>query len=68
MNPTIEGVIENGQIRLLDNVQLPENTRVYIVVAEDAALQPVHMRSPRLANPEQVDDFLKQVSKVSTDD
>ncbi len=30
----IEGVVENGRIRLREDVSLPENTRVYVIVAE----------------------------------
>jgi hypothetical protein len=71
INPTIEGpiegIIENGQIRLPENVHLPENTRVYVVVAEADAPRPAHVYSPRLAHPEQAGDFVKQVSEVSTD-
>ncbi len=63
----IEGIIENGQIRLLENVQLPENTRVYVVLAEAEASHIAHVYSPRLAHPEQAGDFVKQVFEVSTD-
>ncbi len=66
-NPTIEGIVENGQIRLLDNIRLPENTRVHVVLAESDAARPSHVYSPRLAHPEQARDFVKQVSEVSTD-
>ena len=71
MNPTSEGpiagIVENGQIRLLENVQLPENTRVYVVLAEAEASRPANVFSPRLAHPEQAGDFVKQVFEVSTD-
>ena len=75
INPAIEGpivgrferIIENGQIRLLENVRLPENTRVYVVLAEAEASRPAHVYSPRLAHPEQADDFVKQIFEVSTD-
>ncbi len=55
---TIEGVVADGQIRLKDDVRLPENTRVYVVVPdvqiEEIQLEPiVHIYSQRLANPEQ---------------
>jgi hypothetical protein len=66
-NPTIEGIIENGQIRLLENIRLPEKTRVYVVVAESEAARLAHVYSPRLAHPEQAGDFVKQVFEVSTD-
>ena len=29
---TIEGVVEHGQIRLNSDIQLPDNTKVYVVV------------------------------------
>jgi hypothetical protein len=67
MNTTIAGIIENGQVRLLEKIQLPENTRVYVVVAADEPLTPIHIHSPRLAHPEQTADFVKQVCEVSTD-
>jgi hypothetical protein len=70
-NPTIEGpiegIVENGQIRLLENIQLPENTRVYLVLAEAEDSRTAHVYSPRLAHPEQAGDFVKQVLEVSTD-
>jgi Protein of unknown function DUF104 len=66
-NATIEGIVENGQIRLLENIRLPENTRVYVVIAEGEASRPSHVYSPRLAHPEQAGDFVKQVFEVSTD-
>jgi hypothetical protein len=66
-NPTIEGIVENGQIRLLENVRLPENTRVFVVIAENNPSRPPRIYSPRLAHPEQAADFVKRVSEVSTD-
>jgi hypothetical protein len=67
-NSTIEGIVENGQIRLLEDIRLPENTRVYVVIAEGQAARPTHVYSPRLAHPEQARDFVKQVFEVSTDE
>ena len=43
---TVEGIVENGQIRLPDHVMLPEHTKVYVVIPDV---------------PEQVTDFTKQV-------
>ena len=37
---TIEGVVENGQIRLPASVRLPERTKVYVVIP-DVEVQPV---------------------------
>ena len=62
---TLEGVVENGQIRLRDGVTLPENTRVYVVIPDLEAATKAHVYSPRLARPEQASDFAKQVIEVS---
>jgi hypothetical protein len=64
---TVEGVVENGQVRLRENVVLPERTRVYLVIPDVEAAPPAHVHSPRLAHPEQAADFAKQVMEVSTD-
>jgi hypothetical protein len=29
---TYQGTVENGQVRLAENVRLPENARVYVIV------------------------------------
>ncbi len=31
---TIEGIVDRGQIRLRGNIQLPDNTKVYVVVPD----------------------------------
>ena len=38
---TFEGIVENGQIRLRDNVTLPENTKVYVIIPEAYQDSPV---------------------------
>jgi hypothetical protein len=59
---TFEGVVEKGQIRMNSDVRLPDGTKVYIVVPgieiEEAG---THLRSPRLAHPEQSADFEMEV-------
>ena len=60
---TVEGVVENGQIRLRDHGPLPERTKVYVVVPDVASAAP-RLRSPRLANPDQAAEFVKQVVEV----
>jgi hypothetical protein len=64
---TIEGVVQNGQIRLLENVVLPENTKVYVLVPNAEAAATARIYSPRFAHPEQASDFAKQVFEVSSD-
>jgi hypothetical protein len=69
---TVEGIVENGQIRLRDNVTLPEHTKVYVVIPDvatpDVATAPqAHVYSPRLVHPEHAADFAKQIIEVSAD-
>ena len=63
----LEGVVQNGQIRLREQVSLAENTKVYVIVADSLAKAPpvAYVRSPRLAHPEQAADFRKQVLELS---
>jgi hypothetical protein len=62
---TVEGTVENGQIRLSEGVTLPERATVYVVVPNVAAPpQPrsaARVVSPRLVHPERAADFTKQV-------
>jgi hypothetical protein len=64
---TLEGIVENGQIRLRDPVMLPEHTKVYVVIPEVETVPQAHVYSPRLVHPEQAADFVKQVIEVSAD-
>jgi hypothetical protein len=64
---TLEGFVENGQIRLRDPVALPEHTKVYVVIPEVETVPPAHVYSPRLVHPAQAADFVKQVIEVSAD-
>ena len=61
---TLEGVVREGRILLTHDVTLPENTRVYVIVAEFGTSPRVHVASPRLAHPEQAADFAKHVLPV----
>ena len=44
---TFEGVVENGQIRLCNNVTLPENTIVYVVIPRLQTAPKAQVYSPR---------------------
>jgi hypothetical protein len=64
----LEGIVENGEIRLREKVSLPENSRVYVIVADehiDRLARPndraARIGSPRLAHPKQAKDFHKQI-------
>ena len=55
MLTTIEGIVQNGMIRLRDNVTLPENARVYVIVADTEQKSASHIRnaSPGESQPSQ---------------
>lgn len=63
----IEGVVENGKIRLRENVTLAEKTRVFVIVPDMAAAPQARVRTPRLAHREQAVDFRKQVVEIPAD-
>ena len=59
---TFEGIVEQGQIRLASDVQLPEHTKVYIIVPDiELKEQGLNLQSPRLAHPERASDFEMEV-------
>lgn len=58
---TFEGIIEKGQIKLNTPVNLPERTRVYVIVPDAEVEHTAHVRSPSLARPEQASDFQMEV-------
>ena len=62
---TIEGMVENGQIRLRDPVVLPEHAKVYVLIPDAEAVPSARAYSPRLVHPEQAADFTKQVIEVA---
>jgi hypothetical protein len=64
---TIEGVVEHGQIRLKNDVHLPDNTKVYVVVPDMQVQQTAYILSPRLAHPEQAADFKLEVIEEPVD-
>ncbi len=60
---TLQGTVENGQIRLSENVQLPEKAVVYVVVPSLENKTAFRVMSPRLAHPEEAADFKMEVVK-----
>ena len=64
---TIEAVVENGQIRLPSNIRLPERAKVYVLIPDVEVPPTFYVGSPRLAHPEQVADFRKEVIEESPD-
>jgi hypothetical protein len=64
---TIEGVVENGQIRLPAAVRLPERTKVYVIIPDVEVQGVAYIGSPRLVHPEQAADFAKEVFEEPSD-
>ena len=64
---TFEGVVEKGQIRLPAAIQLPDSTKVYVVIPNIDVEPVIYVGSPRLVHPEQSVDFQKEVLKESPD-
>ena len=64
---TLEGVVENGQIRFPANIHLPEKARVYVIIPDTRAPQTAHLYSPRLAHPEQASDFKLEITEAEDD-
>ena len=58
---TLEGTVENGQIRLAGDVHLPEKTRVFIVIPDWRTLKEARLYSPRLVHLEQAAEFTLEV-------
>ena len=54
---TLEGTVENGQIKLPGNIYLPERAKVYVVIPGLESTSSVRIASPRLAHSEQAADF-----------
>jgi hypothetical protein len=65
---TFEGVVEQGQIRLKSGVQLPEKTKVFVIVPDIRIERGVRIHSPRLAHPEQAADFELEIVEGSSSD
>jgi len=64
---TFEGIVEKGQIKFKSQVNLPERTKVYVVVPDEEIEQTVYLHSPRLAHSEQGIDFKMEIVEASHD-
>lgn len=61
----IKGIIENGRVRLTENITPPENANVYVIVEDSSRPLSAQVRTPHLANPRQAADFRKQIVEIS---
>ncbi|HEV7374703.1 MAG TPA: antitoxin AF2212-like protein [Pyrinomonadaceae bacterium] len=64
---TIEGIIDNGQIKLASDVKLPERTKVFVIVPDMQIEQIVHHFSPRLKNSDQAAEFEMEIVQEPSD-
>ncbi len=65
---TYEGTVVQGQIRLKDDVRLPESTRVYVIVpGVPRGENNARVASPRLAQSNQAADFKMEVTEETRD-
>jgi hypothetical protein len=58
---TYEGVVENGHVMLPSDVDIPEDTRVYVLVPDVDTQRRLQVLSPRLVDQSQAKDFVKEV-------
>lgn len=58
---TLEGIVKRGQIRLKNEMRLPDNTKVYVVIPGIEVEQVARIFSPRLRYHEQAADFQMEV-------
>ncbi len=64
----LEGIVENGQTRLPDEVTLPEHIKAYEVIPAIQSARISHIYSPRLAHREQAAGFfVKEVYELPPD-
>ena len=56
-----EAILENGQIKLLIHVELPEKAKEYVISPEEKILDKVNIRSPRLVDKSKLADFRKEM-------
>lgn len=64
---TLEGIVDRGQIRLKDAVNLPDRAKVYVIVPDLQVERIAHIASPRLKRPEQATDFRMEVVEEEPD-
>ncbi len=65
---TFEAVVENGTIRLLGNVHLPEKAIVYVIAPDVESNPSASIASPHLVHPEDIQNFQMEVVEETRDD
>jgi hypothetical protein len=62
-----EAIVENGQIKMLDSVSVPEHAKFFAVVPGGEEGSRFHIASPRLARPEHAADLTMEVVEEPQD-
>ncbi len=62
-----EGIVDQGRIRLMSAIRLPEKTKVYVIVPEIHVERIARVFSPRLAHLEQAEDFRMEIVAETSD-
>lgn len=64
---TIEGIVKNGQIQLSEALNLPDATKVYVVVPDSGRPRP-RIVSPRVVDRSRMKDFEKEMIEIEDDE
>lgn len=64
---TYEATVVNGEIRLPAGIELPENSKVLIVVPNEKRELSGRLRSPRLADSERAAEFNMEIEQWRRD-
>jgi hypothetical protein len=62
---TIEGIVDQGQIRLKDSIDLPDNTLVYVVVPGVPAKRALRIATPHLVHRYETTEFTMEVARAT---
>ena len=64
---TYEATVHDGRVLLPADAQIPDNTRVYVVVPSTNDATRARILSPHLVHREEIDDFVMRVEPESDD-
>ena len=64
---SVEGIVKNGQIRVSEDVNLPEETMVYVVVP-NFQKRTAKIMSPRLVDKRRLKDFEREIIEIEDDE
>lgn len=65
---TIQGVIENGQVRLTEAIEIPDKTTVYVLVPAIEPVRTARIRSPRVVGGEKLENLERETIELADDE